>query len=166
MGFIELNRRLDELINSKLAEFIAETLISNLDELVELQKDQLYAGQNAIGNPLAPSYFNDPYFKSPITAAKYARFKDRLNQRSENPIFKKKEFETPNLIITGRLVYDTLVAEVSSNSLIIQARSPIISKLEAKYIEPIGLNQTAWDWFAKEILVPDLESKMQNFLQQ
>lgn len=167
MGFIELNRRLGELQSGLLATFIAEILNSDIDLLEELQKDQLYAGQNADGNSLTPSYYADPFFKNPISAAKYAAYKEKLNVRLHNPIFKKKDFETPNLIVTGTLVYDTIFAKVNGvSSFTIDANSPIYGKLMSKYKDPFGLNKVAWDWYTENYLVPELKDKIGKYLEQ
>ena len=153
MGLQWFINRLEALSNGKIAEFIGEILDEDKAFLIELQKDQLYAGQNAKGGRLAPSYLNDPFFKTPAAALKYARFKERLNQRRENSIFGKKDFEVPNLIVTGTLFYNTLFAQVTDKSLIISARTSILSKLESKYQDVLGLNKIAWQFYFKEYKV-------------
>lgn len=166
MGFGELSRRLQLLINSKLADIISRILDRHSLVLVELQKDQLYAGLNSKGDRLSPTYLNDPYFKSPLSALRYATYKEKLNQRMHNSLFPKKDFEVPNLIVTGTLVYDTIFSNVSSKQLVISAKSSIINKIESKYNEPFGLSQVAWDYFTQKYLIPDLERELKKFLTQ
>lgn len=167
MGFLELSRRLNVLNNGLFATYISEILNQDSVVLEELQKDQLYAGQTAEGKTLSPSYYADPFFKNPLSAAKYALYKDRLIARTHNPIFAPKQYETPNLIVTGKLVYDTIFARTNGNkSLTIDANSPIIANLLSKYREPFGLNQTAWDYYTRVHLVPKLTDKVRNYLYQ
>lgn len=166
MGFIELEKRLKLLSESQLSAFIVEILTADRHILVELQKFQLLAGQNALGNELAPSYLDDPFFKSKESAQRYSNFKDKLGLETNTAIFKSKKKDTPNLIISGGLVHDTIFANITPKSLILDAASSILSKLEAKYIEPFGLNQTAWDYYGEVYLAPKLKQKVGQFLQQ
>jgi hypothetical protein len=159
--------RLEKLKNGKLVDLIVEVLDEDKTILVEIQKDQLFAGQNASGGNLAPSYFADPYFKSPIGAAKYAKFKEQNDKtvRKHNPAFKPKEFETPNLIINGRLFYNAIFAQLSNDSLILDSRGAIISKLESKYKDLMGLNEVAWTHYIKQYkFIERLQTKIMNFL--
>lgn len=166
MGFIELSERLNALSEYKLADIVSEILERDIPILIEIQKDQLYAGQNAKGEKLSPSYSSDPYFKSPLSAKKYADFKSRLNQRSDSGIFTKRDNDTPNLIVTGTLIYNTIYANVNNKQLILSARSSLLSKLEAKYSEPFGLNQIAWDYYMKTYFIPDFKTEILTFLHQ
>lgn len=165
MGVQWFIKRLEDLANGELANMLGQILDEDTAVLVELQKDQLYAGQNEKGGRLAPSYLNDPFFKTPAAALRYAQFKDKLNQRRENPIFGKKDFEVPNLIVTGTLFYDTIFADVQNDKLIISARSSIISKLETKYPDLLGLNMTALKFYKEEYnLIERLRTKVINYL--
>ena len=166
MGFGELARRMQQLSDNVLAEIVYEILSEHKNLLEEIQKYQLYAGQNAKGEKLAPSYLDDPFFKDSASAQRYANWKNSLSHNYQSNIFEPKDVNTPNLIITGTLVYDTIFASITNKSLIIGARSSILSKLESKYKEPIGLNQTAWDYYAKNFLVPELKQRVRQFLQQ
>jgi len=162
---IWLVTRLEQLIKSKLVDFIVEILDKDKPILVELQKDQLYAGLNAEGQPLTPSYSSDPYFKSKDAALRYAAWKQKLNQRKENSIFPTRDIDNPNLIINGKLVYDTIFAQITDKSIIISARSSIISKIESKYNEPFGLSKTAWTFYIEEYkFIERLQDKIIKFL--
>ena len=164
---IWLVTRLEQLKNGKLVDFIVEVLDADKSILVELQKDQLFAGQNSKGGNLAPSYYADPYFKSPIAAAKYAKFKESNDKqvRMHNPAFKKKEMETPNLIVNGKLFYNAIFAELSNDSLILHSRGAIIAKLESKYGDLMGLNETAWKYYIEKYnFIERLQKKIMTFL--
>lgn len=166
MGFTELGRRLRILREAELANIVSNILDAHSDLLVEIQKYQLYAGQNAVGEQLAPSYLDDPYFKDQAAAQRYADWKATLGQDRSNPIYPKKSKDIPNLIVTGTLVYNTIFASVSPKELIISARTSILSKLEGKYKEPFGINQLGWDYYSKKYLIPELKERVQKFLAQ
>lgn len=80
--------------------------------LLELQRDQMYAGLNAKGQYITPYYSQDPWFKSKESAARYAAWKARLNQRRPAPYLPPRPEDVPNLIINGRLIYDRLRVQV------------------------------------------------------
>jgi len=135
--------------------------------LLALQKDQLYAGQDAQGNSLRPTYQDDPYFKTRDAAQRYSDWKDRLDQRAHNPLFAKRPSGTPNLIVTGRWLYDTLVADVGGGALRVRSDSWLFSKLEAKYGQALlGLNQTALRYYVEEILFTRLQKNVHQWLNQ
>lgn len=166
MGFIELSKRLNALYKYKLADIIVEILEKNIPVLIQIQKEQLYAGKNADGDNLSPGYSEDPFFKSPASAKRYAEFKAKIRKGKDSAIFGSKDSDTPDLIINGRLIYDTIFASVNKNSLIISARTSILSKLEAKYKTPFGLNQKAWEYFMETYFIEDLQKEVLTFLNQ
>lgn len=133
--------------------------------LLELMKDQLYAGLDGDGNPLRPTYQDDPYFKefkNPQAAAQaYSDWKDGMMQRTHNTLFAKRPSGTPNLIITGSWFYDTLVAYAGNDSLIINAQSPIINELEGKYGDALlKLSPLALKFYTEEHLFERLQKRV------
>lgn len=135
--------------------------------LLDLQKDQLFAGQDAEGNSLRPSYLEDPYFSSRKEAQAYSDWKDTMSQRDANPIFLKRPSGTPNLIITGAWFYDTLIADMQKDTLVMRSDSFLIGKLEAKYGQYLlGLNKTALRYYVEERLFPRLQKNVYQWLNQ
>jgi hypothetical protein len=135
--------------------------------LLRLQKDQLYAGQDAQGNGLRPTYQEDPYFKTRDAAQRYSDWKDRLHQREHNPLFLKRPSGTPNLIITGSWFYDTLIADVNGGALHVRSDSWLFGKLEAKYGQALlGLSSVALRYYVEEILFPRLKPNVYKWLNQ
>ena len=158
---------MNKLINGGLVEIMMETLNEDLVYLQELQKDQIFAGQNEKGLRLAPSYFSDPFFKSPLAAAKYAKFKDKndANIRKHNPIFAKKDFETPNLIVTGSLFHNHIFAKMLPDGIDFGSTGRIFGQLESKYPDLMGLNETAIDGYMRERKVAErIQDKIMKFI--
>jgi hypothetical protein len=164
MGLIELNRRLKLLKGSMMVEIAEQILKEDAPILLRLQKDQFLSGQKQDGT--IPSYYQDTYFKSPIKAAKYARFKDKLIFNKTYDIFGTKEYETPNLIVKGNLVHDRLIIQIESGKIIIDVNSPIRGKLLAKYNNLFGLNKTALNYYLNTFFIIDYRHKIENFLAQ
>jgi hypothetical protein len=129
---------------------LVETIIKDLSIEIEiLQKDQLWAGLDGDGKKLRVGYSQDDFFKSPESAARYAKF--------------KKDYDTPNLIINGKLVYDRIDISVGGNKLIISAASPILSELQSKYGETFGLGEIAFAHFQKTYFIPIFVERLKTF---
>lgn len=129
--------------------------------LLELMKDQLYAGLDGDGNSLRPTYQDDPYFKTREAAQRYSDWKDTMFQRTHNDLFTRRPPGTPNLIITGGLFYDTLVTEVGNAALIVRSDSPIIRKLESKYGNTLlRLSPLALKFYTEEHLFERLQKRV------
>lgn len=165
MGLIELNKRLKQLREGLMVKYAEDILKQDVSILLRLQKDQLLSGQKQDGKSL-PSYYQDPFFKSPIKAARYAQFKDRLIFDKVYDIFGTKEMETPNLIVKGSLVHDRLFVQIGDGKIIIDANSPIRGQLIAKYNNLFGLNQTALNYYLNTFFIVDYRKKIENFLAQ
>jgi len=165
MGLIELNKRLKQLRDGLMVKYAEDILKQDVSILLRLQKDQLLSGQKQDGKSL-PSYYQDPFFKSPIKAARYAQFKDRLIFDKVYDIFGTKEMETPNLIVKGSLVHDRLFVQIGDGKIIIDANSPIRGQLIAKYNNLFGLNQTALNYYLNTFFIVDYRKKIENFLAQ
>lgn len=86
---------LDSLRSFDIVASAAECLIEHAADVEELQRAQLYDGKTATGADLSPTYFTDPYFKTPAQAKAYSAWKDRI---TPNPRRKKG---VPNLFIVG-----------------------------------------------------------------
>ena len=164
MSLEGLVSKFKSLDSDKIVDFVIEIMDANLPFLVELQKFQLLAGQNAVGEYLSPKYTEDSYFKSKESAKRYSDFKSKLAQDTNTEIYKKKPKDVPNLIITGSLIYDTIYAKTGSDYIEISARSSIIGKLESKYRNLFGINKTGWDYFSEKYLIPQLNEKVLNYL--
>lgn len=85
--------------------------------LLELQRDQMYAGLDATGKNITPYYSQDPWFKSKESASRYAAWKASLHQRRPAPYLPPRPQDVPNLIITGQLIYDRLRVQVGPYAL-------------------------------------------------
>lgn len=161
-------RRLSQNLKTlNLVEIIQSLMQEDEELLLSLQKDQLYAGQDANGDGLRPTYQDDPYFKTRDAAQRYSDWKDRLEQRTHNPLFVKRPPGTPNLIITGGWFYNTLVADVGNGKLVIRSDSWLIGKLESKYGQYLlGLSSVALTYYVEEILFDRLQIKAHQWLNQ
>lgn len=151
-------------LNQVLPKLVEESLNELSDEIVELQKDQLYSGLDADGKLLKISYYEDPYFKSQTAADKYARFKSKNYARNHNDAFPEKPYDIPDLVVNGRLFYNFIKSYSSNGKLIIEANSPIYSQLEAKYGDIMGLSDIAIKEFRDNSLRRLMKIKINSYL--
>lgn len=92
-----------------------DIMISDLSEdMVQMNKDQLWDGKTTEGVNITPGYMEDPYFETPKKGQNYAIWKKKI---SGNPA---RSFNTPNFFIDGRLVYDTLKVKKNADHLEIE----------------------------------------------
>lgn len=79
-------------------------------ELLAENKAQLFDGKLRNGNDLSPTYFTDPYFKTPLAAENYSNWKDRITPNAN------RKPGVPNLYIDGTF-YSTLRLTVSGGNI-------------------------------------------------
>ena len=105
----QLAPRFEALLGREI-EFYAEAVNEEKDFVLDLNREQLYDGKDREGNDLHPTYFEDPYFKSPAQAAGYSRWKDKI---TPNP---RRTPGVPNLFING-YYYKSIVLAVDKQGL-------------------------------------------------
>jgi hypothetical protein len=160
MTATEFLRRLD---NFDIRQTVFDILKEHEEDLIKIQKHQLWAGKDTRGENLTPSILDDPYFveqyqdKAAAKAQEYAEYKDKQQQWMDNQIFGKREFGIPNLILTsGIKVWRKLRVIYETNEIYIDAGGEngypdLTDELEAKYGGVFGFNPTSViylrDWF-------------------
>lgn len=153
-------------VQKNLIPWCEEIIEAHAADIKELLRDQMYAGLDGEGNKLTPGYSQDPYFKKPGAGDRYAKWKDTLILRNHNSIFPAKGFDTPNLIITGTLIYDRIFVQVGNGKLILDATSSIIAKIKLKYGDIFKLSPLALMFFTTEILRPKLTARITSYMEQ
>jgi hypothetical protein len=139
-----------------------EAAVAHREKLVEIQKDQLWAGKNLRGEDLTPSILDDPYFVEKAQRAKakdvqaaaremaqeWSDFKDTQRQWVGHPEFGERRRGYANLIFTtGRIVWNPLGVEVGGDELHIATEPSLQRELEAKYGPVFGLNPVGVRYF-------------------
>lgn len=130
--------------------------------LLELQRDQMYAGLDARGQHIAPRYSQDPWFKSRESAARYAAWKARLNQRRPAPYLPLRPEDVPNLIINGRLIYDRLRLRVGPVSLAVDLPG---FDVERKFGPVLGFSPVVLDHYRRTYFWPQYNKIMRRLIE-
>lgn len=95
------------LARERFIEMQGDSIVEEKAAVLDVIRDQLLEGKDSTGEYLTPRYSEDPYFKKPGAAQRYASWKKRLfpGDRPE---------DVPNLIITG-VFHDAINLDVSGN---------------------------------------------------
>lgn len=153
----------EELANKILAAekelptYAKNSLQQNEDEIMRLQREQLFSGKRADGQDIRPYYSEDlqsngGFFKTPQSAKNYTLWKANMSYPSSAP----RQMDAPNLYINegsgaGRF-HKELGVEFTSDSMIIKGTTPYADKIVDKYgLDTFGLSDES---FIK--LYPDL----------
>lgn len=102
MTLNDLSQRLKTL-QGQINAFARLSLEEESDKVLELQREQLFAGKASDGNDIRPSYSEDlrskgGFFKTPQSAQRYAEWKASLSY----PSTAQRNMDAPNLYINGR----------------------------------------------------------------
>lgn len=144
-------------------QHLALTLRNNRRYILQMQRDQLLAGQDNLGNPLRPTYQNDPFFKSEAKMEAWVRVKKKrasYHEGLKTLNLGVKSPDTPNLIYTrhGKGKFQgKLRADITATDLKIYSTWSRGKNVENKYPTALGLQQKAfnivWENVAKREII-------------
>lgn len=119
------------------------------DVLGDLQREQMSEGRGVDGQYIRPFYSEDPYFKTPAAAEKYALWKQKI---TPNP---KRPKDVPNLLINGYF-YGSLKAKVSGPVFTIDSDVELGEKVFEEHKNAQGLNEEKRLEFAETFTLPNI----------
>ena len=125
---------------------IRDVVLNHPDDILDLQREQLFEGKRADGEDIRPYYSEDlkpsGFFHSVESAGRYAGWKQTginypYTARNRNP-------DAPNLYINGKF-HDELGVQFNSDSVGIIPTTSYASGIVAKYgIDTFGLMMENW----------------------
>lgn len=147
MGILNDLRMRVQRVNDGLTtgELIRNVVVQHPDDILELQKIQLFQGLDANGEDIRPYYSEDlkpsGYFYTVESAGRYAAWKlDGINY----PYSAKRNPDAPNLYINGRF-HDELGVQFNPDSVGIVGTTGYSKGIIAKYgTETFGLMAANW----------------------
>lgn len=130
----ELSQKLNTL-QGQLNVFARLSMEEQSERILELQKEQLFAGKASNGEDIRPYYSEDlkangGFFKSPQSAKMYALHKANMTY----PISVPRQFDAPNLYINGRF-HSELGLEFTDEYMRVKGMTPYAEGIVAKYGE-------------------------------
>lgn len=146
-------------------EFVRNAIINHSDDIMELQRRQLFSGLASNGQEIRPYYSEDlkpsGYFRSKQTAANYSAWKQELDY----PYTAKRNPDAPNLYINGKF-HSELDVAFNPDTVEIYGSTSYAQKIIAKYgIATFGLMMANWmvvfvDRGAYNELMSEIKSKL------
>jgi hypothetical protein len=130
MDALELLEVIEQLDVTKVA---TEAFAESTDDYVRLNREQMMEGKTITGDDISPSYFEDPFFKTPEAAKKYSDWKDKI---TPNP---KRKKGVPNLYITGPF-HQSLQMEVEKDEYLLSSDYKDAESILSKFDDVLGLN--------------------------
>lgn len=147
MGILNDLRMRVQRVNDGLqtGEIIRNVVIQHPDEILDLQRQQLFEGKASNGEDIRPFYSEDlkpgGYFHSVESAGRYAAWKESgINY----PYRANRNPDAPNLYINGRF-HDELGVHFDADTVGIVPTTPYAAGIVAKYgINTFGLMMANW----------------------
>lgn len=131
-----------------------ETIVEeHADILGDLQREQMSDGRGVDGQYIRPFYSEDPYFKTPLAAERYAAWKEKI---TPNP---KRPKDVPNLLINGYF-YGSLKAKVSGQVFTIDSNVELGEKVFEEHPNAQGLNAEKRLEFAETFTMPNIAAAL------
>ena len=150
----------------KSGELIRDVVIRHPDDILELQKIQLFQGLDSDGEDIRPYYSEDlkpsGYFYTVESAGRYAAWKlDGINY----PYSAQRNPDAPNLYINGRF-HDELGVQFNPDSVGIVGTTGYSKGIIAKYgVDTFGLMAANWlNIFVERGAYDELMNELRNIL--
>ena len=178
--FILFSKMTDDELIDKLRELAKRVSPVELDKhirgilhtqkemLTAFQREQLAAGQDALGRLLRPTYLGDPFFKTEKRATAYKRYKDNLASKPKIEYGKLISLEpapsgTPNLYITGDFHRSIQIENIEfaggKTNITVGSSSGIKDSILSKYgREVLGIQERFMDIIYEYYIKDDLDN--------
>lgn len=140
MTLDDLIRRMESL-QGQMDAFARTSLEDNREEVLGLQKEQLFSGKDRNGQDIRPYYSEDlqsrgGYFKTPQAARRYADWKASLTY----PSHAAREADAPNLYINGRF-HSEIGLQFTDETMLVTGETAYALQIIGKYESAFGLSE-------------------------
>lgn len=163
--------RVAEIIKSYAEGFEAacfRCLANHSGVVVLAVQEQLYSGVDSQGQPLSPTYDDDPYFNEPGywhgRGADYKAWKRHITPPSSGPLLglPPRRDEVPNLFIDGTF-FSEITAEPRGDTLVTDPGIGNGPEIVSKYGDRIlALGSEAVGYFNREYMLPAIEKHLKD----
>jgi hypothetical protein len=148
---LSMKKRFEAIDTDKVIE---AAMTESLPDLNDLNLEQIYDGKTNTGDDIRPSYYEDPYFKTPEQAIAYSNWKDRITPNS------RRNRGTPNLFING-YYYRSRSLSLAGDVIRFDSFWPEGSKIHQKYANINGLGGSYKSDFINHFLQPVLSKNIE-----
>lgn len=144
----DIRKLIDDLKGFNAGDVLQEIVENNLELLADLQRDQWMEGRGGDGEFIRPYYSENPYFKTPESAKKYAKWKQIITPNPQRPE------DVPNLFINGYL-HSSLYTSLRQDVFDITSDVDFAPKVFDVHKNAQGLNEEKRLLFAENITLPE-----------
>lgn len=144
---------IDNLQAFDFGQEMVKIVEDNTDTIADLQRDQMLEGRGVDGEYIRPFYSEDPWFKKPGAAERYARWKQEITPNPQRPL------DVPNLIVTG-VFHDSLTAGVSGDEFEINTSASFGEDVFTEHPTAQGLDEEKRLLFAETITLPSISESL------
>jgi hypothetical protein len=131
MNIATLQRNIVSILKN-IDEMVMEAAGKHEEFIVASNRSQMWDGKNVNNEPIKPSYSEDPYFKNPGAAQRYAEWKYKITPSS------KRDKDTPNLYITGPF-HRSIELVKNKGFLQLTTKTSMGQKIISKFSNVLGL---------------------------
>lgn len=131
----------------KEMEVIVET---NTDKIADLQREQMLEGRGVDGDYIRPFYSENPFFKKPGAAQRYAAWKQKITPNPKRPL------DVPNLFVDGTF-HKSLFVDVDDKMFEIKTDVSFGEDVFAVHQNAQGLDEDSRMQFAEEVTLPTIK---------
>lgn len=135
-------------VNKDIAggEILKESIIRHKEDILHLQREQLFAGIASDGQYIHPFYSEDVkpkgYFKNRQSAKRYTQWKTTLSYPAS---VTRGNDDAPNLYINGKF-HSELIADCGEEAITIDGNTVSAKQIISKYgLDTFGLSSENWE---------------------
>lgn len=126
-------------------EIIRDVVVDHEEDILDLQKLQLFQGKASNGEDIRPYYTEDlkpsGFFNSVESAKRYSDWKQTINY----PRLADRNADAPNLFINGKF-HSELAVNFGSDSVVVAGGTSYANNIINKYgLHTFGLSKENWD---------------------
>lgn len=132
---------------------LEEIVEDHADDIADLQREQMLEGKGVDGQYIRPFYSENPFFKTPGAAERYALWKQKITPNSNRPV------DVPNLIVVG-VFHKSLSAKVSGGLFEIQTDASFGDKVFDVHKNAQGLDEESRLEFAENFTLPEIKTRL------
>jgi hypothetical protein len=158
MSALFLLMGMDNLISliEKIEAFDAKAELSIIvsdqgEKISDLQRDQMLEGRGVDGEYIRPYYSENPYFKTPEAAKRYAKWKQKITPNPQRPE------DVPNLIINGYFHNLIFMRMNGEDEFEIDSEASFSDNVFNVHKNARGLNEEKRLLFAENITLPEFK---------
>jgi hypothetical protein len=144
---------IDKLTAFDFGQEMTNIVEDNEEKIADLQREQMLEGRGVDGDYIRPFYSENPYFKRPGAALRYAQWKQKITPNPKRPL------DVPNLFITG-VFHDSLFVEVNAPVFEVKTDVSFGKDVFSVHQNAQGLDEDSRMQFAEEVTLPSIKASL------